>query len=511
MPLLLRVDPHDLVAEVLVLAADVRVGVVDVVVGVLPRLRGRGGVPVPGRGVDLGVVHPVPLAVHDVVADLHVLEDLGQPRGGGAERARPAGSARRSAATRAHHGEPPVHLDHRSDVVGVALAEVVEDLVVDRVELAAELLDLLVGQAGQRVLDRSSVVMWSPGSCVSVAQRSISTGPSGALTQMRTISPSSPWTSPRAQVAQPARSRACRRRCGRCPSGSRTAARRRPPRRRRGSACEPSRLGLDVALGKRDRAALALAAPSPPMIGWKRSMCSRSAIALAPPSARSSASSISAGPQRKVVALAPVGAELVEVGGRDPAVASRGVLDRAGGSPSLSRVELAQLGRRRSRRRRVGAEWRWTASSSASSRSRLAQHRHDRRDPAAGGDEQQLARAAGRAATNVPSTSPRRTIVPGLRAAGDVGRDLALLDELRGDRDEAVGAARVGGERVGAPVADAVDVEADPQVLAGLVAGPRRSRGGSATVTASPRLAARARSIRPRSSRVDHSGLISSR
>ena len=77
MPGLVRVDPHDLVAEVLVLAADVGVGVVDVVVRVLPRLRGRGGVPVPGGGVDLGIVHPVPLAVHDVVADLHVLEDLG--------------------------------------------------------------------------------------------------------------------------------------------------------------------------------------------------------------------------------------------------------------------------------------------------------------------------------------------------------------------------------------------------------------------------------------------------
>ena len=77
-PLLMRVDPHDLVAEVLVLAADVRVGVVDVVVRVLPRLGGRCGVPVPGRRVDLGVVHPVPLAVEDVVADLHVLEDLGR-------------------------------------------------------------------------------------------------------------------------------------------------------------------------------------------------------------------------------------------------------------------------------------------------------------------------------------------------------------------------------------------------------------------------------------------------
>ena len=77
-PLLLGVDAHDLVAQVLVQPEDVRVRVVDVVVGVLPRLLGGGGVPVPVRGVDDRVVHPVPLAVHHVVADLHVLQDLGR-------------------------------------------------------------------------------------------------------------------------------------------------------------------------------------------------------------------------------------------------------------------------------------------------------------------------------------------------------------------------------------------------------------------------------------------------
>ena len=39
----------------------------------LGRLR---GVPLPVAGVDLRVVHPVVLAVHDVVPDLHVVEDL---------------------------------------------------------------------------------------------------------------------------------------------------------------------------------------------------------------------------------------------------------------------------------------------------------------------------------------------------------------------------------------------------------------------------------------------------
>ena len=136
-PLLVRVDPHDLVAEVLVLAADVRVRVVDVVVGVLPGLGRRRRVPVPGGGVDVGVVHPVPLAVHDVVADLHVLEDLGQ------RQRRRAGDPGRLVARGeqqhpAEHGEPAVHLDHARDVAPVAVAELGEHVVVDRVELARQ-------------------------------------------------------------------------------------------------------------------------------------------------------------------------------------------------------------------------------------------------------------------------------------------------------------------------------------------------------------------------------------
>ena len=64
----------------------------------------------------------------------------------------------------------------------------------------------------------------------------------------------------------------------------------------------------------------------------------------------------------------------------------------------------------------------------------------------------------------------------GLRLADEVGRDLALLDELRRDADAAVVAVGVGGQRVGAPVGIAVDDDADPQVLAGLVARPLVAR-----------------------------------
>ena len=72
-----------------------------------------------------------------------------------------------------------------------------------------------------------------------------------------------------------------------------------------------------------------------------------------------------------------------------------------------------------------------------------------------------------------PSTPPRRTIAAGLglRARGS-GETLPSVDELGRDRDAAVGPARVGRERVRAPVVHAVDDHADPQVLAGLVARP---------------------------------------
>ena len=195
MPLLLRVDPHDLVAEVLVLAADVGEGVVDVVVGVLPGLGGRGGVPVPGRGVDAGVVHPVPLPVQDVVADLHVLEDLRRRERGGAggpggqvvggEQQRPrehrrGGGASRSCSRcsggrvrRGRRGRGRGSRRTRGPAASICSAE-------------------------SRLSGLSISVQWWQWSSNSsrLAQSAISIGPSGALTQVRTISPSLPWTSP---------------------------------------------------------------------------------------------------------------------------------------------------------------------------------------------------------------------------------------------------------------------------------------------------------------------------
>ena len=143
-PGLVRVDAHDLVAEIAVETADVGEGVVLVVVGVPPRVGRGGGVPVPGLGVDVGIVHPVPLAVHDVVADLHVLEDLRErQRGGAGEPQRPFARTEQQRAGGEH--EVTVKLDRRADVARVALAEVGEHLVVQRIELAPELVELSSG------------------------------------------------------------------------------------------------------------------------------------------------------------------------------------------------------------------------------------------------------------------------------------------------------------------------------------------------------------------------------
>ena len=99
----------------------------------------------------------------------------------------------------ADHGQPPLHLDHALDVAAVAVAEVGEDPVADRVELARQLVELLLGEVRERAL-ALGIYRCGGGTLIGLpfvgSQSAISIGPSGALTQVRTISPSLPWTSP---------------------------------------------------------------------------------------------------------------------------------------------------------------------------------------------------------------------------------------------------------------------------------------------------------------------------
>ena len=86
------------------------------------------------------------------MADLHVLEDLGQPQHGGTHGPRGlAGLLRLQARHQrdpARGGEAALDLDHPVDVRRVRVAARLLDLGTDRVELAAELLDLLLAEVG---------------------------------------------------------------------------------------------------------------------------------------------------------------------------------------------------------------------------------------------------------------------------------------------------------------------------------------------------------------------------
>src|ERR1700734_4040864 len=76
-PRLVTGDAHDAVTEIIVDADNVGEHVMAVVVRV-PPLRGQPGhVPLPGGGMNFAIVHPIPLTVTDIVAQLHVLDALG--------------------------------------------------------------------------------------------------------------------------------------------------------------------------------------------------------------------------------------------------------------------------------------------------------------------------------------------------------------------------------------------------------------------------------------------------
>src|SRR6185437_12172363 len=104
-----------------------------------------------------------------------------------------------------------------------------------------------------------------------------------------------------------------------------------------------------------------------------------------------------------------------------------------------------------------------------------AQHAGDRRDAAAGADEEQpLGRRLWQheGAFDAAQAHHRSR----LHARVEERRDLALLDELGRDRDQPVRPARLGGERVGAPVVNAVDGDAETHVLAGPMPRPLPAR-----------------------------------
>ena len=207
------------------------------------------------------------------------------------------------------------------------------------------------------------------------------------------------------------------------------------------------------------------------MIGWKRSVFSRSASpAVVPVLLEDVHQPARAGQER--VALAPVRADLVEALAREARDLAGEVLDQ--------RVAVV----RAVHPPQVGAEDHLVGLAGAvqvdhvvqrAAALELAQHRPDRRDAAAGADEQRLLRQrVGQAelALDLAEEDHRAR----LDLAREERRHQPFLDVLDRDRDEPLGMVGIRGQRVGAPVADAVELGADAQVLPGPVARPRERR-----------------------------------
>ncbi len=143
---------------------------------------------------------------------------------------------------------------------------------------------------------------------------------------------------------------------------------------------------------------------------------------------------------------APVGTEVVEVGGRDPALLA--------GDPQVQleafvgRLDLAQpVGEDHS----VGGPRRVDVDDVGDRVEAVeaAQHADDRRDPTAGAEEQQLlGRLIGQDEGAFDAAEADQ--IAGSCLPHQIRRDLPAVDPLRRDRDPAVGAIRIGGERVGA-------------------------------------------------------------
>jgi len=91
--------------------------------------------------MDLRIIHPVPLAVHDVVPDFHVLDDLGKRQHACAERPRIPVSADDQSDSRRHFAHA-LQCDDSTDIPRVAFAQCGFYFFPDRIQFRAELYDI---------------------------------------------------------------------------------------------------------------------------------------------------------------------------------------------------------------------------------------------------------------------------------------------------------------------------------------------------------------------------------
>lgn len=140
-PTLVARHPQQPISDVVVHAEDVGVLVMEIVVRLLPVRRGTGVVPFPRGRVDLWIIHPVPLTVHHVVTELHVLDDLRDPEHSGTKQpCRPLAAREEHSATAKF--QRPLQSDRVAHVPCVALPALFLDVAADRVELPAQRLNV---------------------------------------------------------------------------------------------------------------------------------------------------------------------------------------------------------------------------------------------------------------------------------------------------------------------------------------------------------------------------------
>jgi NADPH-dependent stearoyl-CoA 9-desaturase len=115
--------------------------------------------------VDLWIVHPIPLPVYDVVADLHVLDDLGQSqdRRAGPPRWAPGADSQNQPACDV---QGALNRDGAADVAGIAFAARVFDLGADRVQLDRQAVNVGVAQVVKDYVAVPALTSLSPGATV---------------------------------------------------------------------------------------------------------------------------------------------------------------------------------------------------------------------------------------------------------------------------------------------------------------------------------------------------------
>ncbi|QNM63339.1 hypothetical protein XHV734_4645 [Xanthomonas hortorum pv. vitians] len=120
------------------------------VVRLAPVVAGGNDVPLVGVAVELRVAHPVVLAVHDVMAQLHVLQDLGQSQqhyAGNPRRNQHAMHERAQKQQRATGHAGPAHRRHdAANVARIGGADLALHAGADGIELVAERLQFGSGQ-----------------------------------------------------------------------------------------------------------------------------------------------------------------------------------------------------------------------------------------------------------------------------------------------------------------------------------------------------------------------------